>query len=77
MAFELLVTEENIKKYPNDYELGNFIRKKYHQHLELEFDKCIECGLETPYFVDTHIDLRSGYIDGAGQGCFQKQICKK
>lgn len=32
-------------------------------------DKCIICGVETPYDYDTHIDLRMGYIEGAGQLC--------
>ena len=32
-------------------------------------DYCIICGVETPYDVETHIDLRIGYIEGAGQLC--------
>lgn len=32
-------------------------------------DKCILCGVETPYDYDTHVDLRIGYIEGAGQLC--------
>lgn len=27
------------------------------------------CGIETPYDETTHIDLRIGYIEGAGQLC--------
>ena len=45
--------------------------------LNLKFDKCIQCGLESPYTEDTHIDIRNGYIEGAGQFCFQENICKK
>jgi hypothetical protein len=32
-------------------------------------DHCIMCGVETPYDYETHIDLRIGYIEGAGQLC--------
>ena len=32
-------------------------------------DTCIMCGVETPYDFETHIDLRIGYIEGAGQLC--------
>jgi hypothetical protein len=32
-------------------------------------DKCILCGVETPYDYETHVDLRMGYIEGVGQLC--------
>ena len=32
-------------------------------------DTCILCGVETPYDYETHIDMRIGYIEGAGQLC--------
>ena len=32
-------------------------------------DKCVLCGVETPYEFETHIDMRIGYIEGAGQLC--------
>ena len=32
-------------------------------------DTCIMCGAETPYDFETHIDMRIGYIEGAGQLC--------
>ena len=32
-------------------------------------DTCIMCGDETPYDYETHIDLRYGYVEGAGQLC--------
>lgn len=32
-------------------------------------DFCVLCGKETPYTLDTHIDFRKGYIEGAGQLC--------
>jgi hypothetical protein len=34
-----------------------------------EFDHCVLCGVETPYKRSTHVDMRHGYIDGAGQLC--------
>ena len=34
-------------------------------------DKCIMCGVETPYDFETHIDFRTGYIEGAGQLCHE------
>ena len=32
-------------------------------------DLCIMCGKETAYDFETHIDLRVGYVEGAGQLC--------
>jgi hypothetical protein len=32
-------------------------------------DICILCGNETSYEFETHVDMRVGYIDGAGQLC--------
>jgi hypothetical protein len=32
-------------------------------------DNCILCGKETAYDFETHIDMRIGYIEGAGQLC--------
>ncbi len=32
-------------------------------------DKCVCCGVETLYDVETHIDFRIGYIEGCGQLC--------
>lgn len=32
-------------------------------------DKCILCGVETAYDETTHVDMRVGYIEGAGQLC--------
>ena len=34
-----------------------------------EYDYCILCGVETVYKRNTHVDMRSGYIEGAGQLC--------
>ena len=32
-------------------------------------DHCILCGVETIYDESTHVDMRLGYIEGAGQLC--------
>jgi hypothetical protein len=34
-----------------------------------EYDHCILCGVETAYKRSTHVDMRHGYIEGAGQLC--------
>lgn len=34
-----------------------------------EMDKCINCGCDTIYPVNMHIDFRMNYIEGAGQLC--------
>jgi hypothetical protein len=43
----------------------------------LQYDHCVICGKETPYLRSTHIDLREGYVEGGGQGCYQPNICGK
>lgn len=32
-------------------------------------EKCIDCGIDTSYRFNDHIDFRMGYIEGAGQLC--------
>jgi hypothetical protein len=32
-------------------------------------EKCILCGVDTPYTFNDHIDYRTGYIEGVGQLC--------
>jgi hypothetical protein len=32
-------------------------------------DKCVICGKDSSYDFETHIDYRTGYIEGAGQLC--------
>ena len=39
-------------------------------------DTCIMCGDETPYDYEIHIDLRYGYVEGAGQLCKECYECK-
>ena len=33
------------------------------------YEECILCGIETTTLKTTHIDFRTGYIEGAGQLC--------
>ena len=44
---------------------------------QTQYDTCVICGKESPYTVSTHIDLREGYVEGGGQGCFQPNECRK
>jgi hypothetical protein len=37
--------------------------------MENAVEKCVLCGVETTTLKTTHIDYRTGYIDGAGQLC--------
>ena len=34
-----------------------------------EYEHCILCGVETAVKIGTHVDMRIGYIEGAGQLC--------
>ena len=47
------------------------------EYTENGYDKCVVCGKVSPYKTMTHIDRRIGYIEGAGQGCFQENVCEK
>lgn len=33
------------------------------------YDLCVICGKKTQYPTETHIDYRTGYIEGVGQTC--------
>ena len=35
----------------------------------IEMEHCISCGVSTPYEKSQHVDMRMGYIEGAGQMC--------
>ena len=35
----------------------------------MEKEKCVICGVETNVDVNTHIDFRLHYVEGAGQLC--------
>ena len=43
----------------------------------IEYENCIVCGDETKIRVDTHIDLRHGYIEGSGQLCSKCHYTKR
>lgn len=93
MGIKIKITEQEILDKPNDAELGSYIRRKYviqQQSMSKEVDvlslgqiqdeepeKCLVCGKFSPYVKSTHIDLRVGFIEGAGQGCFTPTNCEK
>ncbi|MFH1249163.1 MAG: hypothetical protein V1660_03355 [archaeon] len=33
------------------------------------FDLCVACGTKTEYKTSTPVDIRKGYVEGAGQLC--------
>ena len=35
------------------------------------YEQCILCGVETTTLKTTHVDFRTGYIEGAGQLCIK------
>ena len=65
--------------FPFQYDLNRVSHHESHAafgYYTSTFDKCVICGKDTPYLISTHIDLRDGYLEGAGQGCYQEHICK-
>lgn len=93
MSIKIKITEQEILDKPNDAELGSYIRRKYmvqQQSIKKDIDildmgqipddepeRCLICGEFTPYTKGTHVDLRTGYIRGAGQGCYKPVKCEK
>lgn len=93
MSLNIKISEKEILDNPNDAELGSYVRTKYFVHKQQikeddvlslgqipdynSYDKCVICGKESPYKISTHIDHRYGYVEGAGQGCFNPIGCKK
>lgn len=110
MSKSITITQEEILNTPNDFELGEKVRKMYweqldeisireyddekfiiiadetglvkgihlpkkNEYVENGFDKCVVCGKVSPYKTITNIDMRVGYVEGAGQGCFQPNNC--
>ena len=47
------------------------------QTTDEEPETCLICGKLSPYVRSTHIDLRVGFVEGAGQGCFVPEKCLK
>jgi hypothetical protein len=85
---KIQVSEEEIIKNSNNFELGKLVRQKYWNTrkevmnnrdekgmvtelftLNDKIEKCVVCGRDTRYTSGTHIDMRVGYVEGAGQGC--------
>lgn len=110
MSKSITITQEEILNTPNDFELGEKVRKMYWEQLdevsireyddekfmiiadetglvkgihlpkstdyiENGYDKCVVCGKVSPYKTTTDINMRIGYVEGAGQGCFQPSSC--
>ena len=38
---------------------------------QTNIEKCVNCGLNTGYSINDHVDSRKTYVDGAGQLCSQ------
>lgn len=69
---------EKTDKVDYDYLVGwDHLSCKLKTEISDEKDKCVICGKETPYSRNTHIDLRVGYVEGGGQGCYQPNICDR
>ena len=46
-------------------------------NLDKEYDMCVSCGSPTSYKMTDNIVYRYGYIEGAGQLCFECSQTKK
>ncbi len=85
------ITEKEIIDNPNYYKLGELVFKKYWEqknkvvesYKSLDyvsddgFDLCIICGQKSPYYSHANVELRVGYVDGVGQGCYHPSKCDK
>lgn len=72
------VCGENTDKVDYDYLVGwDHLSCRLKSEMIDQKDKCVICGKETPYSINTHIDMRIGYVEGGGQGCYQPNICNK
>ena len=54
---------------------GIHLPKESDSYVENGYDKCVMCGKVSPYKSTTDINFRVGYVEGAGQGCFQPNKC--
>lgn len=93
MSEKIKISEREILDYPNDAQLGAYVRNKFSTFKEYgllgdsldmgqipdydSYDKCVICGKKSPYKISTHIDQRIGYIEGVGQTCFSPKECEK
>lgn len=73
----MIISKEEILSHPNDSDLGYYVRNKFNiEEQEInDYDYCVLCGKKSPYKKTTHIDERIGYVEGAGQACFQPNKC--
>ena len=81
----IIITEKEIKDNPKYFQLGKLVSEKYWEVKSVKldnnyitedgFDKCVVCGKKSPYYAVTDINIRIGYVEGAGQGCFQPDKC--
>ena len=55
--------------------MGTKKRKKV--NFDEEYDMCVSCGSPTSYKMTDNIVYRYGYIEGAGQLCFECSQIKK
>ena len=89
MSIKIIISEDEIMKNPNDCGLGELIRDRLRDEIEKtklsfsdsvtenEYDPCVLCGKKSPYLRSTNIYERIGYVEGAGQACFQPYKCGK
>jgi hypothetical protein len=83
MSISFIITEDEVLKLPNNYDLGSYVRKKYNtvsQNIKSYisddgYDLCVVCGRKTQYKSYTHIDERMGYVEGVGQTCVDVNKC--
>jgi recombinational DNA repair protein (RecF pathway) len=47
--------------------------------MKVDIEKCINCGRETGYSINDHVDSRKTYIEGSGQLCAEcfKEVYNK
>lgn len=74
MGNEVKITKKEVIERPNDFDLGSYVRSKMDED-DYEYDRCVICGKFTPYLTTTNINFRVGYVEGAGQGCYQPKKC--
>ena len=55
--------------------MGTKKRKKV--NFDEEYDMCVSCGSPTSYKMTDNIVYRYGYIEGAGQLCFECSQTRK
>jgi hypothetical protein len=75
MTKDIKITKDEILERPNDFDLGSYVRSKLDED-DYDYDRCVICGKITPYLKTTNINLRVGYVEGGGQGCFQSKKCE-